>query len=365
MSLRISDYEALIVNDTPLIDTRAPIEFQRGSLPSAFNAPLLNDQEREKIGRCYKASGQDAAIALGHTLISGVTKDERIAQWQRIAIQHPEGALMCFRGGLRSSISQQWLTEAGISYPVVEGGYKAVRSWLLTQLQVMSDNLNIIIIAGKTGVAKTDLITRSRSAIDLEGCARHRGSAFGKRPIAQPSQIDFENMLITKLIKHQKSGMGALILEDESRLIGRCAIPLELHAAMQKAPIYVLEGSLEDRVKHSHQHYILDNLSKWIALKTDPKLAFQCFSEALLNAATTIKKRLGGDRHRHLMSLVQSALSAHEQGDTSKHEDWIEYLLTDYYDPMYAYQLSKRADRVVFKGFRSELEAKLEALNIH
>ena len=37
-------------------------------------------------------------------------------------------------------------------------------------------------------------------------------------------------------------------------------------------------------------------------------------------------------------------------GDTSMHDGWIEALLTDYYDPMYEYQLSAKKDRVVFAG---------------
>lgn len=364
MSQRINDYETLITNDIPIIDTRAPIEFHRGSLPSAINAPLLSDQEREEIGRCFKAAGQDTAIALGHKLVSGATKQSRIEAWRRLTVEHPEGALMCFRGGLRSTISQQWLEQIGVNYPVIDGGYKAVRSWLLAQLETISESLNILIIAGKTGVAKTDLIKATKASIDLEGCARHRGSAFGKRPIAQPSQVDFENDLITKLVKHHRAGIGTLLLEDESRLIGRCAIPLPLHLVMQRAPIYVLEGSLADRINHSHQHYILDNLREWIELTGDQDLAFESFSESLLNAAQTIKKRLGGNRHHYLMKLMQSALTAHSKGDTSEHKLWIAYLLTDYYDPMYDYQLLKRQDRVVFRGTRSEIVSAFSASGI-
>lgn len=364
MSQRINDYESLIADDIPIIDTRAPIEFHRGSLPFAINAPLLNDQEREEIGRCFKAAGQDAAIALGHELVAGATKQSRVEAWRRLTVEHPQGALMCFRGGLRSTISQQWLEQIEVSYPVIDGGYKAVRSWLLTQLETISESLNLLIIAGKTGVAKTDLITATKASIDLEGCARHRGSAFGKRPMAQPSQIDFENDLITKLVKHKKAGTETLLLEDESRLIGRCSIPLALHLVMQRAPIYVLEGSLADRINHSHQHYILDNLREWIELTGDQDLAFESFSESLLNAAQTIKKRLGGNSHQYLMKLMHSALAAHTEGDTSGHKQWIGYLLTDYYDPMYEYQLLKRQDRVVFKGTRLEIDAALRAAGI-
>ena len=67
----INDFPALFRNQIPLIDTRAPVEFNRGSMPSAINLPLMNDAERESIGRCYKDDGPEAAIALGHQLVTG------------------------------------------------------------------------------------------------------------------------------------------------------------------------------------------------------------------------------------------------------------------------------------------------------
>jgi len=64
------------------------------------------------------------------------------------------------------------------------------------------------------------------------------------------------------------------------------------------------------------------------------------------------------------MKLMHSALAAHTKGDASGHRRWIGYLLTDYYDPMYDYQLLKRQDRVVFKGTRVEIDAALRAAGI-
>jgi tRNA 2-selenouridine synthase len=36
------------------------------------------------------------------------------------------------------------------------------------------------------------------------------------------------------------------------------------------------------------------------------------------------------------------------------HKNWIRKLLSDYYDPMYEYQLSKKLQRVVFRGKKNE-----------
>ena len=62
----LDDFASLLRDDTPLIDTRAPVEFAKGSLPTAINLPLMTDDEREAVGTCYKEQGQEAAVRLGH-----------------------------------------------------------------------------------------------------------------------------------------------------------------------------------------------------------------------------------------------------------------------------------------------------------
>ena len=56
------DYRELLLQQTPMIDVRAPVEFAKGSLPSAVNLPVINDEELHLIGICYKEKGQQAAI---------------------------------------------------------------------------------------------------------------------------------------------------------------------------------------------------------------------------------------------------------------------------------------------------------------
>ncbi len=65
------DYRALLIADTPIIDVRAPIEFEHGAMPAAINLPLMNNDERAAVGTCYKQQGSDAALALGHKLVAG------------------------------------------------------------------------------------------------------------------------------------------------------------------------------------------------------------------------------------------------------------------------------------------------------
>ncbi len=74
-----TDYRAILASDTPLIDVRAPIEFAQGAMPAALNRPLMNDDERAAVGTCYKRQGPDAALALGHSLVNGETREARIS----------------------------------------------------------------------------------------------------------------------------------------------------------------------------------------------------------------------------------------------------------------------------------------------
>jgi len=369
------DYEALFLTDTPMFDTRAPIEFKKGSFPHVRSLPLMTDVERAKVGTSYKRDGQDAAIKLGHRLVSGETKDERMALWLDFAKQNPNGYLYCFRGGLRSHTTQAWLAEAGCDYPLVKGGYKAMRRFLIDRLDSICDysidserKEKIYIVAGQTGAAKTDLLLKFDNAIDLEGLANHRGSAFGKRAAGQPSQIDFENALSVQFLRqHHKSPNTPILLEDESHLIGRCALPEKLRSAMHKSPIVVVEADLETRVEHSFRNYILQKLAEWEAFcteeaSTEKPRAFELFAQELRKSMFNIRKRLGGVRHQELTTMLDSALAAHEAGDNSLHREWIRVLLSEYYDPQYDYLLEKRKDRIVFRGSAMEVEAYLQAL---
>ena len=144
------------------------------------------------------------------------------------------------------------------------------------------------------------------------------------------------------------AGPETLLLEDEGRLIGRLQVPPTLQGAMKQAPLVVLEANLETRIEHIYQEYIVHQLQAFN--KAAGSEGFHCFSEYLVGALSKIHKRLGGDRYRMCEQQMRSALVAHSAGDPEQHKGWISLLLTDYYDPMYAHQLSKKEDRMIFKG---------------
>ena len=362
----LDDFASLLRDDTPLIDTRSPVEFAKGSLPTAINLPLMTDDEREAVGTCYKEQGQEAAVRLGHELVSGDRKAERVEAWQTFASQHPEGALFCFRGGMRSEIAQRWLKDAGVDYPRIKGGYKAMRRWLSESTDQLIEQTPLLLLGGPTGAAKTRILNEGNrgepipGSVDLEGLANHRGSAFGRRVTEQPTQIGFELAFGVQLLKHRQAKHQRLILEDEGRLIGRCALPLSLQAARQDADWVQLDASVDARVEHSYENYILQNLED--LMTQDDARAFDHFATGLLESLERIQKRLGGQRYAELKAMMQNALVAHERGNPEAHKAWISELLTGYYDPMYEYQMNNRIKAPLFRGTESEVtEYLLEA----
>lgn len=355
MSAQFTDYRDLFLNDRPMMDARAPIEFIKGSFPGVVNLPLMNDSERQRVGTCYKEQGQQAAIVMGHQLVSGAIKAERIQAWADFARAHPDGYLYCFRGGLRSQIVQQWLKdEAGIDYPRVGGGYKAMRTFLLQTLDQAVAQCDFVLLGGMTGTGKTEVLTQLRNGLDLEGHANHRGSSFGKRATGQPSNIDFENRLAVDVLKKRSRGIEQFVLEDESRMVGSCALPLPLFQGMQRFPMVWLEDSLEGRVERILRDYVVDLCAEFVDLHGEE--GFGLFAERLLASLNNVQKRLGGERHRRMLVLMEDALAEQARsGTVALHRGWIEGLLREYYDPMYAFQREKKGLRIEFAGGRDEV----------
>ncbi len=356
-----TDYRELFLNDVPMMDMRAPVEYTKGAFPNTESLPLMTDIERQKVGTCYKQKGQQAAIELGHQLVSGKVKAERVAAWAAFARAHPEGYLYCFRGGLRSQIVQQWLKEAGIDYPRVIGGYKAMRTFLIETLDAAVAECDFVIVGGMTGTGKTEVVAALANSIDLEGHANHRGSSFGKRATGQPSQIDFENRIAVDLLKRRARGQQQFVLEDESRMIGACSLPLSLHQGLQRFPLVWLEDSLEGRIERILKDYVTDLVAEFRTVQGEEQ-GFERFAERLLQSMDNIQKRLGGERYQRLRAVMQEALDEQRRsGAVELHRGWIEGLLREYYDPMYAYQRESKGARIEFAGDAPAILAYLQA----
>ena len=355
------DYRFLLLNDTALLDVRAPVEFNQGAFPFAKNFPLLNDQEREEIGIRYKGLGQDEAIKLGYKLVQGETKSKRVNHWQNFFKQYPHGVLYCFRGGMRSKISQQWIYEkTGIIYPRVKGGYKAMRRFLIDELEASAQQINPIILGGRTGIGKTLLLKKLKQQIDLEGIFHHRGSVFGKHATPQPSQIDIENKLSIELLKQRNKKYKQLVFEDEGTNIGSRGIPDVLFNKMKQSPIVLLEASIKERINITYQEYIVESLAEHQA-HYGKEPGFNTWAEQLHTSIDKIQRRLGGVRYKELKTILTDAIGQQQStANAEHHKKWIKVLLVDYYDPMYDFQLGKKQDRVVFKGQQDDVLAYLK-----
>ncbi|MBO3274504.1 tRNA 2-selenouridine(34) synthase MnmH [Pseudomonas schmalbachii] len=349
-------YRELFLGDVPMMDVRAPVEYAKGAFPHTVNRPLMNDIERQKVGTSYKNHGQQAAIALGHELVSGKLKEERIEGWAAFAREHPEGYLYCFRGGLRSQIVQQWLkSEAGIDYPRVIGGYKAMRAFLFDTTRAATEECGFVLVGGMTGTGKTEVIAQLDNALDLEGHANHRGSAFGRRATPQPAQIDFENCLAIDILKKRHTGIEQFVLEDEGRIVGSCSLPLELYQGMQTYPLVWLEDSFEHRVERILNDYVVNLCAEFLDVVGEEG-GFAAFAAYLRKSLSGIVKRLGGERYQRMAEIMDAALEEQERsGAVDLHRGWIEGLLGEYYDPMYAFQLENKAARIEFRGTQAEV----------
>jgi tRNA 2-selenouridine synthase len=327
---------ALLREGRVLIDVRAPVEFAQGALPGAVNLPLMDDAERHRVGIEYKQHGQQAAIALGQRLVSGGIKVARLAAWQRLVERHPEALVYCFRGGLRSQIAQQWLAEAGTLRPRIHGGWKAMRQGLCARIDAGAEQ-PLLVVGGLTGCAKTSLIQALDNGLDLEACARHKGSAFGRHPLPAPSQIDFEHAMGLRLLALP----GPLVVEDESRQIGSANVPLAFWRAMEQAPRLRVEMPLDWRLAQIQKDYI-DDLWRVYRQQYGDWLGWALMRKQLATALSRLRKRLGSARLARIARLQALAFREHERGNRQAHEAWLAPLLTEYYDPMYRHQLAKR-----------------------
>jgi tRNA 2-selenouridine synthase len=352
-----ADFSQIFLSDAPLMDVRAPVEFIKGAFPYTDNFPILNDEHRALVGTCYKEEGSEAAKQLGYELVvESNLKEKLVVGWKAFAEANPNGYLYCFRGGMRSHITQTWLKEAGIDYPLVQGGYKAMRTFLMSETERLAEELPIVLIGGRTGSGKTHLLKRLGRHVDLEGLAKHRGSSFGRLVEEQPAQIDFENSLGIDLIKAEHESDSPVFMEDEGRRIGQRNLPVGLFAQMsERYPLVILEEPMEERVKTCIRDYVTD-LFPLFQEHFGPD---ECGAEYIkwsTEALFRVKKRLGGDRYAEVNGQITTALESYlSSGDESGFEIPVRTILGDFYDPMYDYQLEDRKDQILFRGTADEI----------
>lgn len=357
-TLDLQQTENLILNGSKIIDVRAPVEFAHGALPNSVCLPVLDDLERAQVGTRYKKDGQDAAIKLGHQLVSGDNLEVKLAKWKDFFEKHPDSILTCFRGGLRSQTSQKFLKESGIEIPRIKSGYKGMRTHLSHRLLDYSKSAKMKILTGNTGSGKTRLLKELAEfypCVDLEELAQHRGSAFGKRHgRPQPAQASFENALSVEVIKAALVERP-ILFEDESRLIGSLHLPEPFFIKMRESKVIKLKVNLEKRIQNIFEDYVLIDEMK------DPEV-IDLIYDKYVAAINRITKKLGGLRASELLADLQmSRKELKENNSLESNRIWIEKLLIWYYDPMYVYSLDLRKPVIEFEGTESEVTDFLRA----
>ncbi|MDP4033359.1 MAG: tRNA 2-selenouridine(34) synthase MnmH [Pseudorhodobacter sp.] len=239
-----------------IIDVRAPSEWRIDHLPGAINLPVLDDEERARVGTIYTQDSPFRARKLGAALVA------------RNAARHLEGPLIdkpggwrplvyCWRGGQRSGSFATILAQIGWRVETVAGGYKAWRALVVDALYNQPVAAPVVVLDGNTGTAKTDLLALLArcgvQVIDLEGLARHRGSLFGAMPGGQPSQKAFESALALALARLDPA--RPVLVEAESSKVGECRVPPKLWRAMVAAPRIAVAAPLAARAAYLTRAY--------------------------------------------------------------------------------------------------------------
>ena len=351
-----AEFKSIVLNKTPLIDVRSPAEFEKGSFLNAVNIPIMDNEQREKVGIEYKRRGNIKATELGYRLVSSQDKDAKIEAWLTFIKENPGTVIYCFRGGQRSQIAQQWIQDASRkNIKRLQGGYKAFRHFLIDELTQNNYPYKALRLGGCTGSGKTILLNQISNSIDLEDMARHRGSSFGKKIVPQPSQINFENNLAYEIIKKRNENYKHLVFEDEGKNVGRSSIPKEFYGFIHSSPLIILEVPFERRTEITFNEYVKTEQEDYIEAFGQNE-GINNWSAYIKSGLERIQKRLGGALYQHISSLFDEALLRQQKtGDISLHKLWVASLLKDYYDPMYNYQLEQNKNDIIFKGNEEEI----------
>lgn len=292
---------------------RSPGEYAHAHIPGALNLPLFTDAERAVIGTVYKREGHDAAVMMGLEIVG--PKAGGLAAAGRELAGKQSVFLHCWRGGMRSKSMATLLETAGVQGVLLEGGYKSYRAEAQTYFE---KHWNIKILGGRTGSKKTEVLHALKDLgeqiIDLEGLAKHKGSAFGNLEAAeQPSTEHFENLLFQELLRLDIS--RPIWIEDESHTVGKVFIPENFWRQMRSAPVIFLDIPEDTRAEYLADAYMRMGVD----------------TSRVEDALGKIRKRLGG-QHYH------AAMEAFKSGDYLAATK----IVLVYYDKTYAYGLSTR-----------------------
>lgn len=323
-----------LINSHFLVDVRTPLEFAEDRLPGAINVPLLDNDERVEIGILYKQQGPHQARLRGLEMTAArfpalVKKIADLAGNRPILVY-------CWRGGLRSKTVTSILDLSGFPAVQLQGGYKAYRAHVTAYFEEFRPNGPLIVLHGLTGSGKTAFLHALPgdrfTIIDLEGLANHRGSAFGALGLSQTlSQKHFESILWNAL--RQTPQGKPIILEGESRRIGKISLPGNLYDVMGESIKIWCETSMETRIDRLIREY--------------GKVEYR---EEMAVALLRIRKKLGGEKYNEIAGYLESW----------NLPQFMKGLLENYYDKVYYKTRDWVEDRVLSLDNLAEATRELE-----
>lgn len=314
----ISPDELISLSGTVYIDVRSESEFKQGTIPGALNIPIFDDEQRTEIGTIYKQKSPKEATLRGLE-IAGKKLPLLYKQIEEASAGR-QMAVFCWRGGMRSKSVASILDMIGLSVFRLDGGYKAYRN-LIVDFFSQDFPYHLVVIRGNTGTGKTELLHRLKKdgypVIDLEGLSNNRGSVFGHIGLGQqPTQKQFEALLFQEIMRYRD--YPYLILECESKRIGRIVLPASIYKAMRKGTQVLLYDTLTKRIQRLVREYTVQH----------------DISEDLQISLERLTKRLGKKPVEAMTSLLQS-------------KDYVglaEYLIIEYYDKLYGYPNEESSD---------------------
>ncbi|MDP6430837.1 MAG: tRNA 2-selenouridine(34) synthase MnmH [SAR324 cluster bacterium] len=323
----VSVIEALCEENT-LIDVRTAQEYEKGSIPDAFNYPLFDNLERAEIGVIYRKIGKNAAVVKGLEFF-----EPRIQQFLSSLIDFKSKRIVvfCARGGMRSASVVRLLQYQGFQAAQLQGGYKSFRSYVLRQLRKPVPPL--IVLHGSTGVGKTLLLKKLPDHLDLEEFAGHRSSLFGAINKIPQTQKNFEALLAKKIIELPNT--RPVFIEGESRKVGKVFIPQSLAEAMKYGTLVLLQASFDTRIRRIVKEYKI--CDEQTLLKTDSILQ-------------SMQKVLGKKKAEQLRQWLRKG----------EFENIVHVLLEEYYDPRY--QHAMRMNEYALKLSAEDLNSAAEKL---
>ncbi len=233
-----------------IIDVRAPAEWAEDHIPGAVSLPVLDDEERARVGTIYKQVNPFTARKLGAALVA----QNAARHLQGPLADKPGGwrpLVYCWRGGQRSGSFASILSQIGWRVETIAGGYKSYRALVVDRLYGQAFPSPVVLLDGNTGSAKTVLLqmlgARGVQVIDLEGLARHRGSLFGGMTEGQPTQKAFETGLAMAVARLDPA--RPVVIEAESSRIGQSRVPVSVWKAMLDAPRIEIAAPLSARAQ--------------------------------------------------------------------------------------------------------------------